>query len=60
MKINPMATLLSGPFDTIHPEMCGTLIARIQEKRQLKRHHIYLLVNPASFFFGNYFLGLWA
>ncbi len=37
-----------GPFDTIQPQMCDTIINRLHSKRLLKRHHIYLLINPVS------------
>ena len=35
-----------GPFDCITPEDCQNIINDLAAKKVLKKHHIYLLVNP--------------
>ena len=39
---------VEGPFDILTPEMCHDIFRELIEKKVLKKHHIYLLINPVS------------
>lgn len=34
--------------DTLTPEMCHSILRELVDKKILKKHHIYLLINPVS------------
>ena len=39
---------VEGPFDCLGPEACHKILNELARKKVLKRHHIYLLINPVS------------
>ena len=41
---------VEGPFDMLTSEMCHDIFRAIVDKKILKKHHIYLLVNPVRFY----------